>query len=140
MRFFFQRTRRRRARATGRREYVKHREVARMRIIERLSYWSGVLTLPYNRVAIRNQGTRWGSCSTKGNLNFNYRIAFLPEPLMDYVIIHELCHLAHFNHSRAFWSLVGSYLPEYRALRAELRKTPIRGALPPAPSVVEVRV
>lgn len=132
--------RRRRTRATGRREYVKHRDIARARIMERLKYWSGVLSLPYNRVAIRNQGTRWGSCSTKGNLNFNYRIAFLPEPLMDYVIIHELCHLAHFNHSRAFWSLVGSYLPEYRTLRAELKKTPIRGALPLTPSVVEVRI
>lgn len=127
MRFFFRRFRKQRsARATGRQEYLKHREFARARIIERLQYWSDTLNLRYNRVAIRNQGTRWGSCSSKGNLNFNYRIAFLPETLMDYVIVHELCHLAHFNHSRAFWDMLANILPDYEPRKRLLQHTHIR--------------
>jgi predicted metal-dependent hydrolase len=77
---------------------------------------------PYSRIFIRSQTTRWASCSKKGNLSFNYKIIFLPETLMDYVIIHELCHLKEFNHSKRFWTLVESHVPDYMAKRHDLKK------------------
>jgi hypothetical protein len=65
---------------------------------------------------------RWGSCSKKGNLNFNYKIALLPQRHSDYVIVHELCHLREFNHSKKFWDLVEQAVPNHRALRTELKR------------------
>ena len=76
----------------------------------------------YRNVSVRNQKTRWGSCSKRGNLNFNYRILYLPPHLADYLIVHELCHLKEFNHSRKFWQLVEKVFPEYCELRRELKK------------------
>jgi predicted metal-dependent hydrolase len=76
----------------------------------------------YGKIAIRNQKTRWGSCSRRGNLNFNYRVGLLPQKLMDYVIVHELCHLGEFNHSYKFWDLVAKTVPEYKAIRQELKR------------------
>ena len=73
------------------------------------------------RIAIRNQKSRWGSCSKKGNLNFNYKILFLPPDIVDYIIVHELCHLRQFDHSPKFWALVGETIPNYQQLRARLR-------------------
>ncbi len=75
----------------------------------------------YHRVSIRNQRTRWGSCSRKGNLNFSYKLALLPPHLADYLIVHELCHLGQFNHSSAFWALVALAIPDYKRCRAELK-------------------
>jgi len=74
------------------------------------------------RISIRNQRTRWGSCSKDGNLNFNLKIIFLPESLQRYVVLHELCHLKEFNHSRAFWALMAHVMPEYASARRELRR------------------
>lgn len=128
MRWFRVTGRPRRPRRRGvraRAHYLSHREGARALIHERLAYWSAFYNLSYNRVAIRDQRTRWGSCSKKGNLNFNYRLALVPPALLDYVIVHELCHLIEFNHSPAFWSHVARALPEYRTLRTALRKVPI---------------
>lgn len=76
----------------------------------------------YNKISVRNQKTRWGSCSRKGNLNFNYKILFLPTPLAEYIITHELCHLKEMNHSRRFWRLVGQTVPDYANLRKKLKK------------------
>ncbi|MCD5382257.1 MAG: M48 family metallopeptidase [Candidatus Pacebacteria bacterium] len=104
------------------RHYQAHKELARGIIHERLEHWSGFYGLTYNRVAIKNQKTCWGSCSEHGNLNFNYKIVFLPEPLMDYVIVHELCHLYELNHSPAFWAHVARAMPDYKAQRSHLRK------------------
>jgi predicted metal-dependent hydrolase len=73
-------------------------------------------------ITIRNQRTRWGSCSRQGNLNFTYKIALLPPELADYIIVHELCHLREFNHSPAFWKLVAQTVPNHRALRAKLKR------------------
>lgn len=68
----------------------------------------------YGRITIKGQSTRWGSCSSQRNLNFNWRLMFAPPAAVDYVIIHELCHLQELNHSRRFWSLVGRFCPDYK--------------------------
>lgn len=68
----------------------------------------------YGRVTIKGQSTRWGSCSSQRNLNFNWRLMFAPTAAIDYVIIHELCHLQELNHSRRFWTLVARFCPDYR--------------------------
>ncbi len=105
--------------------YSLHRERAREFVHERLMYWNGYYFCTYNRVAIRNQVSRWGSCSSKRNLNFNYRIMFLPIHLADYIIVHELCHLIELNHSPAFWAQVEKVLPDYVVHMQELRAYPI---------------
>ena len=110
-------------RAQGKKRYEKYKEEARRLVHERLAYYnSAFYQYPYGRVSIKNHKTRWGSCSSKGNLNFNYKIVFLPQHLADYIIVHELCHLGEFNHSAAFWKLVERADPEYRKHRIELRK------------------
>jgi len=77
----------------------------------------------FTRLSIGSARTRWGSCSSKGALRFNYRIAALPAALADYIIVHEICHLRHMNHSPAFWKEVARSVPQHRALRAILRRT-----------------
>ena len=111
----------RRAPARERAHYHTHRAAARALVHARLTYWNAMLGLAYGRVAIRNQRSRWGSCSSQKNLNFNYRMIFLPHELIDYIVVHELCHLIEFNHSPAFWSHVERVLPDYRAHRAHLK-------------------
>lgn len=104
-----------------RKEYLKYKEVARALVHERLLHWNAQYQYSYGRVAIRDSKSRWGSCSRKRNLNFNYRLALLPQHLVDYVIVHELCHLEEFNHSRAFWILVAKTIPDWKKSRRELR-------------------
>ena len=87
---------------------------------ERCCYYAGLMGVSYGSITVREQKTRWGSCSAKGNLNFNYKLYFLPAELMDYVIIHELAHRRHMNHSAAFWQVVEQYCPEWRTARARL--------------------
>ena len=105
----------------NRADYERLAPAARQLAAQRLAFFNASYNLKFGRVAIRDQRTRWGSCSHKGNLNFNYRIALLPPHLSDYIIVHELCHLRHLDHSRRFWDLVGQVLPDYAALRRELR-------------------
>ena len=90
-------------------------------VLNRLEVLNQAYSHPYKKVSVRNQKTRWGSCSTQGNLQFNYRILFLPQELVDYIVVHELCHLKEMNHSKRFWNLVAKTVPEYRTLRARLR-------------------
>jgi hypothetical protein len=102
------------------RHYNEHKERARALVHERLVYWNQFYNFEYKRVAIRNQRSRWGSCSTKQNLNFNFRIVFLPIELVDYIVVHELCHLQHFNHSPDFWATVATQLPDYAVRKQAL--------------------
>lgn len=102
--------------------YEKHKEEARELISRRLEYFNNAYGLSWGRVSIRNQKTRWGSCSKKKNLNFHFKLALVPEPLADYVVVHELCHLKEFNHSKKFWELVALTIPDHQARRRELRK------------------
>lgn len=103
-------------------QYVLYKEKARVLVHERLTYWNTFYNFHYNGVAIRDQRTRWGSCSSGKNLNFSYRIVFLPVELQDYLIVHELCHLAEMNHGPSFWRLVERTIPEYQTLGQRLRK------------------
>ena len=101
--------------------YLVHKEEARTLILARVIYWNQFYNFEYNRVAIRNQRRCWGSCTSLKNLNFSYKILFLPTHLQDYIIVHELCHLAELNHGKDFWSLVAQQVPEYELHIRELK-------------------
>ncbi len=90
---------------------------------ERLASFNNVYGYAYTTVKIGAQKSRWGSCSTRGSIRFNYKIAALPAHLRDYIIVHELCHLGAMNHSKAFWQLVARTVPDHKARRQELRNT-----------------
>lgn len=92
-------------------------------IEERLAYFNTVYGFTWKKITIKNLKSRWGSCSKAGNLNFSYKIVYLPKELADYLVVHELCHLGQFNHSKNFWKLVEKTIPEYEALRKQLRGT-----------------
>ncbi len=125
--FYFKRVRRRVVkRKSPSKKYLEYKEKARDIVNTRLEHFNQHYKLTYGKISIRNQKSRWGSCSSKGNLNFNYKIALLPPHLADYVIVHELCHRGQFNHSQKFWDLVGETLPHYDVLMAELHKVRIR--------------
>lgn len=100
----------------------KERDEIKEKITQRVQYYSLKMDVTYNRVSVRNQKTRWGSCSSKGNLNFNYRLFYLSEELLDYVVVHELAHRRHMNHSKDFWQEVEVYFPDYKACRKQLKE------------------
>ena len=81
---------------------------------ERVAYFAPIVGVKYGRITIRNQKTRWGSCSSKGNLNFNCLLMLAPPEVIDYVVVHELCHRKEMNHSAAFWNEVAKVLPDYK--------------------------
>jgi hypothetical protein len=114
------RVRKKRA-STVTKHYLEHKELARSLAHSRLEYFNQHYNLPYKRVAIKNQRRCWGSCSSLRNLNFNYKIYFLPPHLRDYIIVHELCHLVELNHKQEFWNLVAQQIPEYQSCVAELK-------------------
>ena len=91
------------------------------RIRERLGEYAPRLGVEFGRVAIRDQKSRWGSCSAKHNLNFNWKLIMAPPEALDYVVIHELCHLYEFNHSEQFWARVRRYQPDCAVWRDFLR-------------------
>ncbi len=103
-------------------DYLKHKDVALTLVKERVEFYNKTYRYSFNKISVKNQKTRWGSCSKKQNLNFNYKVLFLPEHLRDYIIVHEICHLKELNHSQKFWALVGEILPNYLEIRKELRK------------------
>lgn len=104
-----------------RNEYLFHKERARALVTDRLEYFNQYYRYTWNRISIRNTKSRWGSCSKKGNLNFNYKIALIDRELADYIIVHELCHLRELNHSLNFWNLVSKAIPNYVILRKQLK-------------------
>lgn len=105
---------------TGSDDYREKKESARQLIMERLHHLNQHYHFHFGRISIRNSKTRWGSCSRLKNLNFNYKIIYLPSRLQDYIIVHELCHLKEMNHSRRFWQVVSEIMPDYKELRAQL--------------------
>jgi len=100
--------------------FEKNKEKALLLIkgkVERLNREYG---FSFNSVKVKRMTSRWGSCSIKQNLNFNYALIFLREELIDYVVVHELCHLKEFNHSENFWKLVEKMIPNYKEIKKEL--------------------
>lgn len=102
--------------------YRAARARAREIAVERLRHFNQEYNFPFGTISIRDQKTRWGSCSAKGNLSFNYRITFLPPELVDYLIVHELAHVKEHNHSERFWSLVAKKIPSHKQLRKRLHQ------------------
>ncbi|GEM_PF-694326 len=90
-------------------------------VTARLKHFNEHYNLVYNKITIRNQKSRWGSCSHRGNISFNYKIVFLPPAVQDYIVVHELCHLKEMNHSKDFWNLVAEKMPEWKMLRRKLK-------------------
>lgn len=90
-------------------------------IPERAAYFASMVGVSYGRITIRNQHTRWGSCSAKGNLNFNCLLMLCPEEVLDYVVVHELCHRKELNHSPKFWAEVARVMPDYARHRKWLK-------------------
>ena len=101
------------------RQVLSRRALERIR--QRLSHYAPLIGVEFGRVAIRDQKSRWGSCSAKHNLNFNWKLIMAPPQALEYVVIHELCHLIEFNHSARFWRLVESRMPEYEAWKKWLK-------------------
>ena len=93
-----------------------------LKIGKRVRHYCEAMGVTVGYVTVKDQKTRWGSCSAKGNVNFNYQLAFLPDELLDYVVIHELAHRRHMNHSRAFWAEVEKYCPDYLERREQLKE------------------
>ena len=91
-------------------------------IPQRVAYYAPIVGVTYGRITIRNQQTRWGSCSSKGNLNFNCFLMLVPDECLDYVVVHELCHRLEMNHSERFWTEVERVLPDYRVRRKKLQE------------------
>ena len=96
-------------------------DLALEKLPERVAYYASQIGVTYGRITIRNQRTRWGSCSSKGNLNFNCLLMLMPAEIQDYVVVHELCHRLEMNHSKAFWGRVEEILPDYKARRKWLK-------------------
>ncbi len=90
-------------------------------IPDQVEYYACIIGVKYNRITIKHQATRWGSCSAKGNLNFNCLLVLCPPEVCDYVIIHELCHLKELNHSPRFWAEVEKYCPNYKTHKQWLK-------------------
>lgn len=107
---------------SGRKEYLKYKKAALGLVSDKVKKFNVFYKFGVKKITVRNQKTRWGSCSRRGNINFNFRVVYLPDYLVDYIVIHELCHLGELNHSKKFWDLVSQTAPKHRELRRELRK------------------
>jgi predicted metal-dependent hydrolase len=118
---FFQSINKKAARTFSRRDYLVNKDKVFALVSERGAFYNRIYGFAFHKIFIKNQKTRWGSCSQKQNLNLNYKIAFLPPARRDYIIVHEMCHLREFNHSHKFWSLVARTFPDYSEIRKELR-------------------
>ena len=92
------------------------------KIASRVQHYRRIMGVSVGRITIRNQKSRWGSCSSRGNLSFHCLLSRMPETVFNYVVVHELCHRKHMNHSAAFWDEVAAILPDYKASRDWLKR------------------
>lgn len=100
----------------------RYRNAARNQFQSRVEHYHQFTGGNYTSITIRDQKSRWGSCSSRGTLSFNYRLVFAPPKVLDYVVVHELCHLTHMNHSKDFWNMVAQIMPEYKIYKTWLRE------------------
>lgn len=103
-------------------EESRYKKQAKDYLLMKCVHFSQLMGLRPCDVKINSAKTRWGSCNRKGGINFTYRLLFVPEELIDYVVVHELAHLKEMNHSDRFWSVVGQTMPDYKARRKRLRE------------------
>ena len=103
-------------------DYLRNKSAAAVLVRQKIVQFNAIYNYEFHAVTIRNQKTRWGSCSRRGNMSFNWRILLLEPRQQDYLIVHELCHLAEFNHSPRFWVLVARTVPDYALIRRELKR------------------
>jgi len=94
---------------------------ALVRLVDRTNHWASQIGVHPTRISLRDQKTRWGSCSSRGTISYNWRIIMAPPEVLDYLVIHELCHMIHHNHSAAFWAEVARWTPDCRNQRRWLR-------------------
>ena len=99
-----------------------YKEQARTILGEKIVYYAQLLGVSCNQFRIKEQKTRWGSCSNKGNINLNWRIILAPESVVNYLVLHEVAHLKQLNHSSAFWQLIEKHLPDYRSCKKWLKE------------------
>jgi len=100
----------------------RYREAAKEYFPKRADYYAQQLGVTYDRIRIANQKTRWGSCSSKGTLSFNWRLMLAPPKVLEYVVVHEVCHLKEMNHSPRFWKLVEKFMPDYKEYKKWLKE------------------
>lgn len=103
-------------------EYEKNKSGVLKIVTERVEFFNSLYNFSYGKISIRNQTSLWGSCTRAGNLQFNYKLLYVPRHTLDYVVVHELCHLKEHNHGVRFWGLVEKVIPDYRAVRKSLRQ------------------
>ena len=100
----------------------RYRSAAKDYFAKRVAYYHTLTGGVYHTIMIRDQKSRWGSCSSRGTLSFNYRLMFAPPKVLDYVVVHELCHLTLMNLSKDFWNMVGRFMPDYKIYKQWLRE------------------
>lgn len=100
----------------------RYRNAAKAYFPARVAYFHQFTGGQYTTITVRDQKSRWGSCSSRGTLSFNYRLMFAPPRVLDYVVVHELCHLTHMDHSKNFWNMVGEIMPDYKIYKSWLRE------------------
>ncbi len=106
----------------SREEYEKNKSNVLLLVTERVEFFNSLYQFSYRKISIRNQTSLWGSCTRSGNLQFNYKLIHLPKNALDYVVVHELCHLQEHNHGVRFWKLVEKVIPDYKVIRKSLRQ------------------
>ena len=127
--WFLVETRRQRKAARPKADYEENPEVeafyrraARKKIVERTAWYAKIMGVTYGRISIRAAKTRWGSCSSAGNLNYNWKLVLMPGRVMDYVVIHELAHRKEMNHSARFYAVVAQQMPDYKVWQSWLKE------------------
>jgi predicted metal-dependent hydrolase len=103
-------------------EERKYKNQALLLLQGRCAEFAGIMGVAYGNIRVNKAKTRWGSCTAKGDINFTYRLLFVPQELIDYVVVHELAHLKEMNHSPRFWAVVQSVMPDYKERRKQLKE------------------
>lgn len=102
--------------------YLKDKEKTRELVKSAIEKYNKVYNFEYKQIRIKNTKSRWGSCSEGKNLNFSYRLVYMPAYMAEYIVVHELCHLQEMNHSKRFWKLVEVTIPDYKKIEKQLKK------------------